>query len=51
MDEGAQRTETSVRKQMSHGDGIYSMETIVAHLKVSKRVYLKSSHHKKKKVW
>ena len=46
MDEGSQKVQTS----KSPGDIMYSMlttVTIVAHLKVVKRINLKSSHHRK----
>ena len=50
MDEGSQKVQTSKRP----GDIMYSMLTIVtiaAHLKVIKRINLKSSHRERKNNW
>ena len=52
MDEGGQKVQTLSFK-ISHEDVIYSIGTIInnsiLHMKVAKRIDLKSSHHKKKK--
>lgn len=51
MDEGSQKVQTLSYK-ISHEDVIYSIGTIInnsiLHMKVAKRIDLKSSHHRKK---
>ena len=51
MDEGGQKVQTLSFK-ISHEDVIYSIGTIInnsiLHMKVAKRIDLKSSHHRKK---